>query len=71
VLAGAGIRAGQVVGATSRDGGEVQDQPIRPQDLMTTIYATLGIAMHTQFQDRQNGPVPIVPDGKVVAELLG
>jgi uncharacterized protein (DUF1501 family) len=43
VLAGGGIRGGQVYGATDRDGREVAENPVSEGDLFATIYNTLGI----------------------------
>ncbi len=70
VLAGGGIRGGQVIGSSTRDGGEVKDRPISPQDLWATVYSALGIDAETMFHDRANRPIPILPDAKPIAELL-
>ncbi len=43
VLAGGGIRGGQVHGATDADGREVRDNPVSEGDLFATIYTALGI----------------------------
>lgn len=70
VLAGGGIRGGQVVGATSRDGGEVHDRPVSPQDLLATVYSCLGIDSQTLLRDSLNRPLPILQDADAVRELL-
>jgi len=44
ILAGAGIRGGQVYGASDKIGAYVKDNPVRPQDLGATIYHALGVA---------------------------
>ena len=38
MLAGAGIRGGQVIGSTNDDGTQVETQPTRTADLMATIF---------------------------------
>src|SRR6516162_8134814 len=38
ILAGAGIRGGQVYGASDKIGAYVKDKPVTPQDLGATIY---------------------------------
>src|SRR5205085_1493678 len=43
LLAGAGVRGGQVYGATTGDGGYVRDRPVTPADLTATILHHLGI----------------------------
>lgn len=48
VLAGGGIRGGQVYGATDENGIEVRDNPVSEGDLFSTIYTTLGINPRVQ-----------------------
>ena len=43
VLAGGGIRGGQVYGQTDSDGREVSENPVSEGDLFATIYTALGI----------------------------
>ncbi len=43
LLAGGGVRGGQVYGATTRDGGLVRDKPVTPADLTATLLSHLGI----------------------------
>ncbi|MGI8978755.1 MAG: DUF1501 domain-containing protein [Pirellulaceae bacterium] len=74
VLAGGGIRGGQVVGRTDRDAAEVVERPISVTDFLATICTILKID-HTR-QNRAPGverPIPIVDTSKqvtVVSELL-
>jgi len=43
VLAGGGVKGGQLYGETDRDGKEVKDNPVSEGDLFATVYKTLGI----------------------------
>jgi hypothetical protein len=43
LLAGGGVRGGQVYGSTNPTGGYVADRPVSPADLAATILAHLGI----------------------------
>ena len=43
IMAGGGIRAGQVIGATDRTAGDVIARPIHYQDVMATLYHNMGI----------------------------
>jgi hypothetical protein len=70
VLSGGGIRAGQVVGATTADGGEPVERPLLPGDLLATIYRVLGIDPEQTLADRQNRPIRIVDAGQPIAELF-
>ncbi|MGE3805360.1 MAG: DUF1501 domain-containing protein [Gemmataceae bacterium] len=48
VLAGAGIKGGQIHGATDIDGRDVKDAPVTEGDLFATIYTALGINPRTK-----------------------
>ena len=43
LLAGGGMKTGQVIGATDRLGGEPSDRPVRFGDVFATLYHNLGI----------------------------
>src|SRR5262249_50703500 len=43
LFAGAGIRGGQVVGASDRIGAEPKDRPTQPSDIAATVYQGLGV----------------------------
>src|SRR5262245_36425398 len=51
LLAGGGVRGGQVYGATNRDGGYVSDRPVTPGDLTATILYHLGIDFTQEYED--------------------
>ncbi len=51
LVAGGGVRGGQVYGATTRDGGYVADLPVTPADLTATIMYHLGIDFTRQYED--------------------
>lgn len=57
VFAGAGVRGGQVIGRTDREGGYVQDTPYTPEDYATTIYEKLGIDRSKPVYTSSNRPV--------------
>src|SRR5262249_3867668 len=63
VLAGGGIKGGQVVGKTSADGAEVTERPISVRDFMATVCQILGID-HTKWIPTPVGrPIQIVEKG--------
>jgi uncharacterized protein (DUF1501 family) len=47
LLAGGGMRNGQVIGATDRLGGEASDRPVHFQEIFATLYHNLGINPQT------------------------
>ena len=71
VLSGGGLRSGQIVGSTTSNGGEPHDRPLKPEDLLATIYHSLGIDHQMTVPDRQNRPIPILNGGEPIRELVG
>lgn len=51
LLAGGGVRGGQVYGATTPNGGYVADKPVSPADLAATILLHLGIDCRQRYFD--------------------
>jgi Protein of unknown function (DUF1501) len=70
VLAGAGIRGGQVIGASDKNGAYPVTDPIRGGDLTATIFHLLGIDPGGVFHDKTNRPHPIT-SGEPIAAALG
>jgi uncharacterized protein (DUF1501 family) len=70
LLAGGGLRPGQVVGATDGKGEEPARRPLTPNDLLATWYRHLGVPLDLVFPDRAGRPVPILPHGEPIAELI-
>jgi uncharacterized protein (DUF1501 family) len=70
LLAGGGIRGGQIVGSTTADGSKPADRPLAPGDLLATIYRVLGIDHAATLPDLQNRPIPLVPQGEPIRELM-
>lgn len=71
VLAGGGLRHGQVIGATDRKGHSVLERLVTPQDLAATVFSHLGIDPAAQWVNTQGRPISIVAEnGKPIAELI-
>jgi hypothetical protein len=62
---------GRIIGASNSKGEVPRDRPVRPQDLMVTLYHQLGIHPETTFTNRAGRPISIGSDGRVVTEMLG
>jgi hypothetical protein len=69
-LAGGGTPRGKVVGSTDRLGGDVEETPVSPKDLLATTFHLLGIDPATTVPDRQDRPHPIAGDGVLRPELV-
>jgi hypothetical protein len=71
VLGGGGIRGGQTVGRTSRDGSTVEDRPVSVPDLMATVLLALGLDPKKQNQSNVNRPIRLADPAAVpVKEVL-
>mgnify|MGYP003345245809 CR=1 FL=1 len=68
VFAGAGVRGGQVIGRTDRDGGYVLERPFTPDDYAATVYEKLGIDHTRPLYTRENRPV-FFSHGKPIVEI--
>jgi hypothetical protein len=69
LLAGAGIRAGSVYGASDRDGGLPAELPVSPADLTATFLHLLGVPTATELRDPTGRPF-VASEGHVVRGLL-
>ncbi|MDG1808437.1 MAG: DUF1501 domain-containing protein [Pirellulaceae bacterium] len=70
-MAGGGVKGGQVIGASDALGEFVQDRPITPGDLSSTIYTFLGIDPGHELITPDGRPIRVAPqDSKVIKELL-
>lgn len=70
LVAGGGTRTGQVIGATDAQGGHPRDRPLSPNDVWATVYRHLGIDSSWTVTDHAGRPMPILPSGAPIAELL-
>ncbi|MEO1995096.1 MAG: DUF1501 domain-containing protein [Planctomycetaceae bacterium] len=59
LLFGAGIRGGQVYGASDKTAGYPADNPVSPADLMATIYHCLGVDPHLEIHDQVERPMAL------------
>ncbi len=69
VLAGGGIRGGQVYGSSDNSAGEPVDNPVHTRDFIATIYHALGYGPSTIVHDVGGRPRPII-EGKPVLDLF-
>jgi hypothetical protein len=71
VLAGGGIKGGQVIGDTGIDGLQVKDRPVQVPDLLATVCHAVGIDPMTQNSSDVGRPIRIVdPKAKPIKEVL-
>jgi hypothetical protein len=69
LLAGGGIRGGQVYGSTDSQAAYVKDRPVSPEDLIATIYHAMGLSPELEIRDRANRPYRAC-EGRAVTALF-
>jgi hypothetical protein len=70
LVAGGGLRTGQVIGSTTRWGEEPLTRPVHFRDIFATLYERLGIDVGTtQFTDLAGRPQYIIGDHRPLPEL--
>tara|TARA_Y100000588_G_scaffold72233_1_gene74511 strand:+ start:160 stop:1500 length:1341 start_codon:yes stop_codon:yes gene_type:complete len=71
LLAGGGMRTGQVIGATDKTASEPTDRPVQFEDVHATLYHNLGIDPHkTTVDDLSGRPRYLLGQGEVIRELV-
>ena len=69
-LAGGGLRHGQIIGASDRDGGTPKERPVTPGDLAATICRHMEVPLEATYNDFRGRPRFIVEGGQPIAELF-
>ncbi len=69
-ISGGGIQGGRVIGESDSKGAEPRERPLRPQDVLATLYRHLGIDTRKTYLDYAGRPHPVLPYGDPVEELF-
>ncbi len=71
LLAGGGMRTGQVIGSTDRQAGYAKDRPVTFQEVFATLYQNIGIDPHTAtVNDLSSRPQHVVDGAEPIKELV-
>ncbi|HEY1190376.1 MAG TPA: DUF1501 domain-containing protein [Gemmata sp.] len=70
-VAGGGFKKGLVYGASNSTASEPEEDPVRVEDVLTTVYHQLGINADKELMAPGARPIEIIDGGAVVKELLG
>jgi hypothetical protein len=71
LMAGGGIRGGQVIGETDDKGQEPVSTPYKPDDAAASFFHALGIDPHKEYHTPTGRPVMILRNGSPIRELFG
>jgi hypothetical protein len=70
LVAGGGLRMGQMVGTSSARGERPKDSPYVPSNVLSTVYRVLGIDPSRTFPNGSGRPMYILDDRALVKELI-
>jgi uncharacterized protein (DUF1501 family) len=69
LLAGGGIRGGQVYGGSDKFGEYPADRPVGPEDIAKTVYHAMGVR-DLLFRDLAGRPISLLDEGTPLLELF-
>jgi Protein of unknown function (DUF1501) len=69
LMAGAGVRGGQVYGSSDASAAYAAESPVSPEDLAATVFYSLGIRLDQEMRDMQGRPLPLCT-GKPILGLF-
>jgi len=70
MMAGGGLKVGQIVGASNRKGEVPAESPYRPENVLATVYRHLGIDTSQTFDDLAGRPRYVLEERGVIKELV-
>jgi uncharacterized protein (DUF1501 family) len=70
LLAGGGMRTGQVIGSTDKEAAYVKERPVSFQNVFATLYHNLGIDPGTAVADRGGRPMSLLDEHEPIRELV-
>jgi len=70
LLAGGGIRPGQIIGSTNDKAEYPTSRPVSPNDFSAIFYRSLGISPELTINDHSGRPTKLLPSGEAPTELF-
>jgi hypothetical protein len=70
LMAGGGIKPGQVIGATDDKALGPVGEGYKPDQVAASFFHNLGIDSHKEYHTNIGRPVMIVRDGEIIPELF-
>ncbi len=71
LMAGGGVRGGQVIGESDDTASAPKNEAITPDDVAASFYHSLGINHTQEYHTNTGRPITIVRDGHVIQKLFG
>ncbi len=70
-FAGGGFKPGLVYGSSNATAAEPEENPLRIEDVLATVYQQIGINSDKELMSAGARPIEIIDGGEVVKDLLG
>ena len=70
-LAGGGFKRGLVYGSSNSTASEPEENPVRIEDVLTTVYQQIGINADKELMAPGGRPIEVIDGGEVVKDLVG
>src|SRR5205823_7756392 len=70
LVAGGGLKMGQMIGESSARGEYPKDRRVTPQNVLSTLYHAIGIDPSKTFNNGSGRPMHILEDREPIRELL-
>ena len=70
-VAGGGFKKGLAYGSSNSTASEPEENPVRVEDVLTTVYHQLGINADKELMAPGARPIEIIDGGTVVKDLIG
>lgn len=70
LLAGGGVKGGQVIGESDEKAMGPKNDAIKPDDVAATFYHTLGIDHTHEYHTNTGRPIMVVRDGNIIRNAL-
>jgi hypothetical protein len=71
LMAGGGLKGGQAIGVTDSRAEYPKERPLAPEDVLSTMYYTLGVDQNVEFMNEAQRPLKILNSGEPIRELVG
>jgi hypothetical protein len=70
LLAGGGVKPGQIIGATDKQCAYPTTEPVSVEDVLRTVFSLMGIDTTKTYYTPLGRPVPIVNGGRIIKGLV-
>ena len=70
LMAGGGMKGGQVIGESDDTASGPRHEAIKPDDVAASFYHSLGIDHTREFHTETGRPITLVRDGTIIPQLF-